>query len=204
MRVAPLLSTSLLAALAACSNVRQLPNGAYRVQCQDYLEECRQEAENHCLGHGGVSEVSTREYDKLYGTEGHERGVLVSEVVFYCGDDAPRAPIPLPPRPSASASADPGAVTGPSVDPGLVAPAEAAPAGPRKRICIPGTTQMCVGPGACVGGQVCAVDGLAWGACDCGPTPAGSVAPKPIGAAAAAPSAAPAGAQPSPTENSSE
>ncbi len=201
MRVAPLLTTSLVAALAACSNVRQLPNGAFRVQCQDYLDECRQEAENHCLGRDGVVEVSTREYDKLYGTEGHERGVLVSEVVFYCGDDAPRAPIPLPPRPSATASSAPGAVTGPSVDPGLVPPPAPNPAGARKRVCVPGTTQMCVGPGACVGGQVCATDGLAWGSCDCGPTPASSTAPATTGTPTTPPSP---GAQPSPTENSSE
>lgn len=208
MRVARLLSTGLLAALTGCSAVRQLPNGAYRVQCQDHLDECRQEARNHCLGRGGVEEVSSRELDKLYGTEGHERGVLVSEVVFYCGDNAPRPPIPLPPRPSATASAVSDASAGPSVDPGLIAPATPAPAGWRKRICIPGSTQTCVGPGACVGGQVCEADGLAWGPCDCGPAPAGTTAPATLGAPAAAsapaPAAPPPGAQPSPTVNSSE
>jgi hypothetical protein len=38
-----------------------------------------------------------------------------------------------------------------------------------------------VGPGACVGGQVCGSDGLAWGPCDCGPPPADSRAPATMG-----------------------
>src|SRR5213078_2171307 len=36
------------------------------------------------------------------------------------------------------------------------------------RICIPGVTQSCYGPAACVGGQFCQDDGLSWSSCDCG------------------------------------
>ena len=36
------------------------------------------------------------------------------------------------------------------------------------RVCEPGTTQACVGPGACDGGQRCADDGSAWSECNCG------------------------------------
>lgn len=36
------------------------------------------------------------------------------------------------------------------------------------RVCVPGSTQTCVGPGACDGGQSCAFDGSGWGPCDCG------------------------------------
>ena len=35
-------------------------------------------------------------------------------------------------------------------------------------ICEPGATQTCVGPGACLGGQACNIDGMSWGVCDCG------------------------------------
>ncbi len=37
-----------------------------------------------------------------------------------------------------------------------------------KNVCAPGTTQECVGSGACKGGQQCREDGTGWGACDCG------------------------------------
>lgn len=34
--------------------------------------------------------------------------------------------------------------------------------------CTPGSTQACVGPAACAGGQLCQVGGETWSACDCG------------------------------------
>jgi hypothetical protein len=37
-----------------------------------------------------------------------------------------------------------------------------------KGVCAPGTTQECVGAGACKGGQQCREDGTGWGQCDCG------------------------------------
>jgi len=37
-----------------------------------------------------------------------------------------------------------------------------------ERVCEPGATQACVGPGRCQGGQVCTPDGMTWGVCDCG------------------------------------
>ena len=35
-------------------------------------------------------------------------------------------------------------------------------------VCDPGSTQMCLGAGACEGAQVCVADGSGFGACDCG------------------------------------
>jgi hypothetical protein len=45
-------------------------------------------------------------------------------------------------------------------------------------ICQPGLSQLCVGPGACQGGQSCLASGLAWGPCECdsGQNPASSEA----------------------------
>jgi hypothetical protein len=43
-------------------------------------------------------------------------------------------------------------------------------------VCSPGSTQVCVGPGACAGGQSCNSDGRAWGTCDCGTTGTGGTA----------------------------
>jgi hypothetical protein len=41
------------------------------------------------------------------------------------------------------------------------------------RVCTPGSTQACVGPAACNGGQSCAFDGSGWSPCDCGSAGAG-------------------------------
>ena len=35
-------------------------------------------------------------------------------------------------------------------------------------VCVPGTTQQCVGPGSCSGAQSCSATGTGWSACDCG------------------------------------
>lgn len=50
---------------------------------------------------------------------------------------------------------------------------------PRTLLCTPGTTQPCVGVGACAGGQACLADGSGYGACQCAeaPTPADTPPP---------------------------
>jgi hypothetical protein len=51
-------------------------------------------------------------------------------------------------------------------------PAPSAPPPPvataASRVCSPGATQACIGPGGCRGGQPCADSGLRWEVCDCG------------------------------------
>lgn len=37
-----------------------------------------------------------------------------------------------------------------------------------QRSCVPGSTQACLGPGACKGAQACRDDGLSFEKCDCG------------------------------------
>jgi hypothetical protein len=39
---------------------------------------------------------------------------------------------------------------------------------PNVIVCVPGTTQQCVGPGSCSGAQSCSATGTAWSSCDCG------------------------------------
>lgn len=36
------------------------------------------------------------------------------------------------------------------------------------KVCTPGLTQVCLGPGACNGAQSCLPSGEQWGPCDCG------------------------------------
>ncbi len=63
---------------------------------------------------------------------------------------------------AAKASAPPPSATAPLND-----PLPSAPAAPT-RACVPGTTQECVGRGACKGGKACRSDGSAYTPCDCG------------------------------------
>ncbi len=42
-----------------------------------------------------------------------------------------------------------------------------------QQVCTPGETQLCNGPGACQGSQICNADGTAFGNCDCGNTSTG-------------------------------
>jgi hypothetical protein len=46
--------------------------------------------------------------------------------------------------------------------------ATAPPPAERTRVCTPGSTLRCFGPGACNGGQACLPDGSGFGPCDCG------------------------------------
>jgi len=43
--------------------------------------------------------------------------------------------------------------------------------GSTEAVCVAGSTQLCVGAGACTGGQACLDDGSGWGACVCAPPP---------------------------------
>ena len=151
--------------LPACATtgVHEMNNGTLRVQCPSVQSECMHEAEVYCADRGGVHVLSSRETNELYGVEGNKAGTLMSEVVFICADDSPRKPIKLPPHDEP-------------------APAETALPVPSKRICVPGSTQRCVGPGACVGGQSCLPSGAGWSTCECAPDPT-ATSPRPEGSA---------------------
>jgi len=86
------------------------------------------------------------------------REYRTSELVALCDRDA------LPPQ--IAGAGGPAAVVAPG--PGLMLAASASVAS--RSICVPGSTQACVGPGGCSGGQACRADGAGFGVCDCGPS----------------------------------
>src|SRR4051812_16504793 len=49
-----------------------------------------------------------------------------------------------------------------------VAPAPPPVTSPIERVCVPGSTQACLGPGACPGAQACRDDASGFLPCDCG------------------------------------
>jgi hypothetical protein len=68
---------------------------------------------------------------------------------------------PPPPPPAVSTSGVDGGA--PVAEGGAPSPAH-----PQGMICVPGSTQECVGSGACHGGQHCLSDGSGYSPCDCG------------------------------------
>jgi hypothetical protein len=73
--------------------------------------------------------------------------------------------VPTPPPTTTSTETVPPPVSG---DSGTSTPPTVPTTSGSKGVCAPGTTQECVGAGACKGGQQCREDGTGWGQCDCG------------------------------------
>jgi hypothetical protein len=63
---------------------------------------------------------------------------------------------------------------------------KAGSAGSVAMVCTFGTTQLCVGPGACKGGQSCLENGSGWTPCDCGAGSGGSAGTSASGGASGA------------------
>jgi hypothetical protein len=187
-QAAPLFLASLLG-LAACSlsNVdhKTLPDGSHELTCRSHLSTCLVAIQETCA-EAGYDVVSASEERKRAGPATIETETVRSQATVRCrttpaifgGDSAkPEAPRPAP---SAPVSAPP------------------------PPVCQPGTTQVCVGTGACQGGQQCLRDGSGFGECDCGPPPAPQIpaentnppAPLPAPNAVPAPSPAPTGSAP--------
>jgi hypothetical protein len=159
----------------------------YRVTCKKRFYYCESEAKTQCGGeYQELSRFSNRPEQTLVkdsnvSSTGPAKGQALweGELTVQCGRQLPPLELkrtegesePLP----APLPAPPGAPT--SV--------------PGERLCIPGTTQACLGPGACSGAQACLESGVGFGPCDCGPNPAGAPNPNtpPSGAAAAGPQA---------------
>jgi hypothetical protein len=192
--------------LAACAShpgveTQKLPDGTLRLKCQDSLAGCLARAEDIC--HGNTYEViRARDQRDRYGPELGTAQVEVrsSEAYIRCGSHGRPFggydELKLPPRPPEPATAEAGAA------PGAASPAAAgAAAAPTARACIPGSTQACIGPGKCEGGQSCLPDGSAFGPCDCGTLGPPVTAPSASGTATPAPAPAspgPPGAPPVP------
>lgn len=148
---------SLVSSLSACSGQTgrpsRLSDGGYSLSCKGPLSDCLRHAERICRDKG-YSVAEARDVRERLGGESGQSQVVIqkSDATIYCGDRAPKEPIRLVREPEAPPSAAP-----------APAPAPAAP-----RVCVPGATQACVGPGGCSGGQACSADGTRYADCNCG------------------------------------
>lgn len=178
------------ACLAACSRdarAVRLPafspsDEIYRISCEDSITPCRNEAEEVCGGRYEVLESSGAPVDPVRVSSApgpastgprYQRKKWQGQMVVACGHSSPAASAAstLAPAPAERA-----AVHAPAPD----------------RLCVPGATQECLGPGACRGAQACWADGNGYGPCDCGEAnprgPASGAREVPDGGAATAPS----------------
>lgn len=177
--VARLVLLIVLGGVTACTpknSAQPLKDGSWEVKCEDKVDRCVQEAQRVC-GDEPYHVVSGKKEEEVYGGQtGYQTGVEVHTLEFRCGSD--------PEVWKLERKAEP-----PAVEP------EPAPPPPNKKLCTPGSTQRCVGPGACAGGQSCNAEGTGYSSCDCGApgpeappaspgAPAGSVAPVPASSAA--------------------
>lgn len=157
----------------------------YRVTCKKRFYYCEGEAKEQCGGEYQVlSRFSNRPEQTLVkdsdlSSTGPAKGQALweGELTVQCGRELP--PLELK-RPA------------PEAEP-LPPPPPGAPAAvPGERVCIPGTTQACLGPGACSGAQSCLDSGAGFGPCDCGSSPTDNPTPAtpPMGEQASEPRAA--------------
>ncbi len=131
----------------------------YRVSCEDSIRACRDEASAICSGSYEVLESTGAPIQPPRVTSApgpastgprYQRLKWVGQMVVACGRAAPSVAAEAVRTPHDEANQ--GAIERPAPD----------------RLCIPGLTQECLGPGACRGAQACLADGNGYGPCDCG------------------------------------
>lgn len=176
-RLASLFLLSALGVGCGKANVTPLPNGGTRIVCERGMKLCVSRADKLC-GDDGYTILSGATNKHLLGgsSSSYREMAESAELTVQCGSAPPPAAeevkyVPLPPRTDEPVAAS-------------------------RSACVPGASQLCVGPGACQGGQVCAADGSGFGPCDCGGAAARPVPPQ--GGATPAPPASPPPAQPVP------
>lgn len=191
------LSLVACASRSAEIHTERLPDNVFKLTCETApLTRCLARADDVC--HGNPYEVlSARDQRNHYGqreTGDNEVETRSSEATIHCGkqNEPPPHMAGYEEHPDAfrlrRADAPPtenGDGGASETHPAAVATGAPAPATPppAARACIPGSTQACVGPGKCEGGQSCLPDGTAYGPCDCGtlsaPSPSPASPPKP-------------------------
>ena len=137
----------------------KLPDGTRELRCDLPLWKCLLHVDDHCKG-ASYEVLHASDEQLVFGSQASAVEGRRSHAVLRClkpGQKLADDPVPALPPPPPSPAAPPAA-------------------SPPVRSCVPGTTQACVGPGACSGGQACLGDGSGFGACDCGTTaaPAGT------------------------------
>lgn len=158
-----------------------LPGDGYVITCTKGMKDCVARAEKEC-GDSGYTVAGGFNVGRLLGgpTSSYRKLAYSGELRIYCGirEVEPEACKPVS---NVEEVHELSSTTVPTSNPEPIvsAPPRTNVEPPSARICVPGSTQKCVGPAACEGGQVCLPDGGGYGACDCGA--GGPSSPPPIG-----------------------
>jgi len=154
-----ILVTALALGFLACAydqaNRTRLADGSYHLSCKEPLSHCLTTLRDVCSRYG-YDVIHAKEEKKHYGPSLWEAEYISSDAVIRCRE--PEALIGGKSAPPAASS------TAPAARPVAIGPS-----------CFPGSTQACLGPGACKGAQTCRDDGARFSPCDCGgaaPAPA--------------------------------
>lgn len=173
-RAGPALVAAALALALACSRSARsvrLPaftpgDEIHRISCEDTIGACRDEAERVCGARYEVLESTGAPVEPVRVSSApgpastgprYQRKKWLGQMVVACGRAGPPPSLAAEPAPSPATGA-----------PRAAAAPGAAPPAALDRLCVPGATQECLGPGACRGAQACLADGDGYGPCDCG------------------------------------
>lgn len=141
----------------------------YSITCRAAIHTCREKAAEICGGEYQVLQsagapvepprVSSAPGPRSTGSR-YQRADWVGELIVACGSVVASQELAEPrlARPRAG---------------GEGVPAEPVQQLAPDQLCIPGITQLCLGPAACRGAQACLPDGRGYGPCDCGTLRAG-------------------------------
>lgn len=136
----------------------------YRIECTKNASRCRDKALEVCAGNYEILASSGRavEPERVTTAPGpvstgpnFAPPTWQGELIVECG----RRHAATEP-PAAIATSTPAATP--------IAPATSVLTPGPGQVCVPGVTQLCLGPAACRGAQACLADGKGFGACDCG------------------------------------
>lgn len=158
----------------------------YRVECAKNVSRCRDKAAEVCGGEYEVLQSSGRavEPERITTAPGpvstgpnFAPPSWQGELIVECGRRPAQARQPVSGEPP--------------VVPATAATAPSTAIAPRAgQMCVPGVTQLCLGPAACRGAQACLAHGQGFGACDCGSaSSASSASPAAPGTALTTPAA---------------
>ncbi len=180
-----------LALFLTCAKPTQVfrleaPEGVrrYEIICEKHIRRCRARAEQVCASPYQVLEsTGSLHRPKRATSEPGPRSVgpryqhetWHGSLVVECGAERTVGEAEQQARPQSPAPQSP-AVSTPLPD-GM--------------LCIPGSTQACLGAGACRGAQACARDGRGFSPCDCGRKEPAQAAEAPVPAAVPTPRVAP-------------
>jgi|SRR5690606_13741843 len=157
------LAIPLLFSSVGCTKAKitRAPDGVVRLECPRGMRDCVAQAEKMCNLHdkeAGYTILTGRSEKIIMNKDGQYRSAAeVADLEVRCGKAEPQEQLASPSRLTLPARTD-----------AEVIPEDIKPAAVAGTVCTKGSTQACVGAGACQGGQSCLPDGSGYGACDCG------------------------------------